>query len=264
MLLAFAIGAVGNVVGSALNGVDAVWDIDARRLPADHPGQHPRPAGRLHARRADPQHTPARSSRTSSTRSCCRRSSASWPRSRTGSRTSSRGSTSASRRRRCSRVTSTGEQWAQLGVSGMIWLVIPLADRRLGGSPLRGEIGPGHRQVGENGDMRKRVAILGSTGSIGTQALEVVAANPDRFEVVALAAGGNDPALLAAQALEHEVAVVARRQGERGPGRPARALRRGAAPGLRARATTASRGWSPARTPPSTSRARRATSCSTA
>ncbi|MGI9084323.1 MAG: 1-deoxy-D-xylulose-5-phosphate reductoisomerase [Aeromicrobium sp.] len=57
--------------------------------------------------------------------------------------------------------------------------------------------------------MRKRVAILGSTGSIGTQALEVVAANPDRFEVVALAAGGNDPALLAEQALEHRVSLVA-------------------------------------------------------
>ena len=57
--------------------------------------------------------------------------------------------------------------------------------------------------------MRKRVAILGSTGSIGTQALEVVSANPDRFDVVALAAGGNDPALLARQALEHEVDVVA-------------------------------------------------------
>ncbi len=28
--------------------------------------------------------------------------------------------------------------------------------------------------------------ILGSTGSIGTQALEVIAANPDRFEVVGL------------------------------------------------------------------------------
>ncbi len=63
--------------------------------------------------------------------------------------------------------------------------------------------------MGENGGMRKRVAILGSTGSIGTQALEVVAANPERFEVVALAAGGNNPALLAQQALEHEVAVVA-------------------------------------------------------
>jgi 1-deoxy-D-xylulose-5-phosphate reductoisomerase len=57
--------------------------------------------------------------------------------------------------------------------------------------------------------MRKRAAILGSTGSIGTQALDVVAANPDRFEVVALAAGGGDPALLARQAIEHDVEVVA-------------------------------------------------------
>jgi len=38
----------------------------------------------------------------------------------------------------------------------------------------------------------RRVIILGSTGSIGTQALEVIAANPDRFEVVGLAAGTND------------------------------------------------------------------------
>ena len=37
---------------------------------------------------------------------------------------------------------------------------------------------------------RLRVLILGSTGSIGTQALEVIADNPDRFEVVGLAAGG--------------------------------------------------------------------------
>ncbi len=36
---------------------------------------------------------------------------------------------------------------------------------------------------------RKRVAILGSTGSIGTQALDVIAHHGDRFEVVALAAG---------------------------------------------------------------------------
>lgn len=46
---------------------------------------------------------------------------------------------------------------------------------------------------------RKRVLILGSTGSIGTQALEVIAANPDRFEIVGLAAGGGNPDLLAAQ-----------------------------------------------------------------
>jgi 1-deoxy-D-xylulose-5-phosphate reductoisomerase len=57
--------------------------------------------------------------------------------------------------------------------------------------------------------MRKRVAILGSTGSIGTQALEVIAANPDRFEVVALAAGGSNPRLLAQQAIELSVPLVA-------------------------------------------------------
>ncbi|KAF0847829.1 1-deoxy-D-xylulose 5-phosphate reductoisomerase [Nocardia caishijiensis] len=44
-----------------------------------------------------------------------------------------------------------------------------------------------------------KVLLLGSTGSIGTQALEVIAANPDRFEVVGLAARGGNPALLAAQ-----------------------------------------------------------------
>lgn len=37
--------------------------------------------------------------------------------------------------------------------------------------------------------MKRRVAILGSTGSIGTQALQVLAAHPDRFEVVGIAAG---------------------------------------------------------------------------
>jgi len=57
--------------------------------------------------------------------------------------------------------------------------------------------------------MRKRVVILGSTGSVGTQALEVVAAHPGRFEVVALAAAGNDPGLLARQAIDFEVPLVA-------------------------------------------------------
>ncbi|MEY4993559.1 MAG: hypothetical protein RIS82_681 [Actinomycetota bacterium] len=50
----------------------------------------------------------------------------------------------------------------------------------------------------------RRVIILGSTGSIGTQALEVIAANPDRFEVVGLAAGSNSD-LLAKQAKEFGV-----------------------------------------------------------
>ena len=51
--------------------------------------------------------------------------------------------------------------------------------------------------------------ILGSTGSIGTQALEVIAANPDRFEVVGLAAGGGNPDLLARQRSETGVRAVA-------------------------------------------------------
>ena len=37
----------------------------------------------------------------------------------------------------------------------------------------------------------RRVIILGSTGSIGTQAIEVIQANRDKFEVVGLAAGQN-------------------------------------------------------------------------
>lgn len=45
----------------------------------------------------------------------------------------------------------------------------------------------------------KRVAVLGSTGSIGRQALEVAAAFPDRLKIVGLAAGGRDPETFAAQ-----------------------------------------------------------------
>ncbi len=56
------------------------------------------------------------------------------------------------------------------------------------------------------------VVVLGSTGSIGTQALEVVAANPDRFRVVGLATGGSDVPLLARQVLDVAPAVVGLRQ----------------------------------------------------
>ena len=51
--------------------------------------------------------------------------------------------------------------------------------------------------------------VLGSTGSIGTQALEVMARRPDEFRVVGLAAGGASAALLARQALETGAQVVA-------------------------------------------------------
>ena len=44
--------------------------------------------------------------------------------------------------------------------------------------------------------------ILGSTGSIGTQALDLVRANPDRFRVVALTAGGSNEELFDAQVAE--------------------------------------------------------------
>ncbi len=60
---------------------------------------------------------------------------------------------------------------------------------------------------------RRDVVILGSTGSIGTQALDVVRRNPGRFRVVALAAGGSDARLLASQAVEFGAGVVAVSQG---------------------------------------------------
>lgn len=50
----------------------------------------------------------------------------------------------------------------------------------------------------------RRVIVLGSTGSIGTQALDVIRANPRRFELVGLAAGSNTE-LLAQQAQEFRV-----------------------------------------------------------
>jgi 1-deoxy-D-xylulose-5-phosphate reductoisomerase len=55
----------------------------------------------------------------------------------------------------------------------------------------------------------REVVILGSTGSIGTQALDIIRRNPGRFRVVALAAGGGNPELLARQAAECGVAAVA-------------------------------------------------------
>ena len=55
----------------------------------------------------------------------------------------------------------------------------------------------------------RRVVILGSTGSIGTQALDVIARNPDLFTVAGLGAGGADLQLLARQALDFRVEAVA-------------------------------------------------------
>ena len=53
----------------------------------------------------------------------------------------------------------------------------------------------------------KRIAIFGSTGSIGTQALEVIAANPDKFLAEVLTCGGNDE-LLVEQAMKFNPNIV--------------------------------------------------------
>jgi 1-deoxy-D-xylulose-5-phosphate reductoisomerase len=53
------------------------------------------------------------------------------------------------------------------------------------------------------------VVLLGSTGSIGTQAADVIRRNPGRFRVTGLAAGGSNPGLLADQAIEFGAEIVA-------------------------------------------------------
>ncbi|MFD6141491.1 1-deoxy-D-xylulose-5-phosphate reductoisomerase [Promicromonospora sp. NPDC060271] len=55
----------------------------------------------------------------------------------------------------------------------------------------------------------RSVTLLGSTGSIGTQAIDVIGRNPDRFRVDALSAGGSDLPLLARQAASLGVRAVA-------------------------------------------------------
>ncbi len=55
----------------------------------------------------------------------------------------------------------------------------------------------------------RSVIVLGSTGSIGTQALDVIAEHPGQFTVIGIAAGGADPQLLARQALDSGARTVA-------------------------------------------------------
>src|ERR1700710_2484784 len=69
---------------------------------------------------------------------------------------------------------------------------------------------------------RRDIVILGSTGSIGTQALDVVRANPDRFRVVGLTAGGSQEQLFEEQVAECGPAVSGLGEGAStdAPGRP--------------------------------------------
>jgi 1-deoxy-D-xylulose-5-phosphate reductoisomerase len=61
----------------------------------------------------------------------------------------------------------------------------------------------------EPASARRDVVLLGSTGSIGTQAADIVRRNPGRFRVAGIAAGGGNADLLASQALEFGAEVVA-------------------------------------------------------
>ena len=63
------------------------------------------------------------------------------------------------------------------------------------------------RPIWEDNQVRD-IVILGSTGSIGVQALEVIAANPGRFRVVGLAAGEKNLARLAEQVRKFDVPIV--------------------------------------------------------
>src|SRR6478609_8403322 len=62
-----------------------------------------------------------------------------------------------------------------------------------------------------------RVVVLGSTGSIGAQAIAVARAAPDRFRVTAICSGGGDLALLADQAVALRVAAVGVGREDAGP-----------------------------------------------
>jgi 1-deoxy-D-xylulose-5-phosphate reductoisomerase len=61
----------------------------------------------------------------------------------------------------------------------------------------------------EPASARRDVVLLGSTGSIGTQAADIIRRNPDRFRVAGIAAGGGNAGLLASQAVEFGAEVVA-------------------------------------------------------
>jgi 1-deoxy-D-xylulose-5-phosphate reductoisomerase len=56
--------------------------------------------------------------------------------------------------------------------------------------------------------MKRSLVILGSTGSIGVQALEIVDSNPDLFEILAITSAGSNPDALIAQAKKYKAKFV--------------------------------------------------------
>ena len=61
----------------------------------------------------------------------------------------------------------------------------------------------------------RRIVLLGSTGSIGTQTLDVIGSRPDRFDVVGLAASGGNIDLLAGQVARFRPSYVALARADR-------------------------------------------------
>ncbi len=57
--------------------------------------------------------------------------------------------------------------------------------------------------------MKKKIALLGSTGSIGIQTLQVVDMHPEKFEIVSMASGGNKETILEEQIIKYKPKLVA-------------------------------------------------------
>ena len=53
----------------------------------------------------------------------------------------------------------------------------------------------------------REIVVLGSTGSIGVQALEIIEANPSKFRIVGLSAGRKYPELLMMQSTKFNVPI---------------------------------------------------------
>ena len=66
----------------------------------------------------------------------------------------------------------------------------------------------------------REIVVLGSTGSIGVQALEIIEANPSKFRIVGLSAGRKNPELLMMQAKKFNVPIV----GSMAPAAPAKGI----------------------------------------
>ena len=105
MVLTFAVGALGNLLGAAVTGTTLVWDVTHDPVPVLRARNGPQPADRLHARRAHPLLDRSDRGLLHPHLRCCPPSSGCWPPASSGSTTCSPGSTSSSPRAACSSST---------------------------------------------------------------------------------------------------------------------------------------------------------------